>query len=83
MELLCARVRGHDRDMAWIGAGSPYGTLPNGPTPWHAVCLVGVAGRSFWILDPWSRATDQPLTLTFEEFATAWTGEVVLVGPRH
>jgi hypothetical protein len=65
------------------GLSSPHGALPHGPTPWHAVCLVGVAGRTFRILDPWSCATNQPLALTFEEFATAWTGEVVLVDPSQ
>jgi len=63
---LLARARGLD---------SPHGQL--GSTL-HAVCIVGASTRRFSVLDPWCYGTDQPISVTFEQFAAIWMGDVLL-----
>lgn len=55
------------------GAISP----PIGPP--HAVVLTGYSDTGLVFLDPWLARSHQPLTISAEQFARAWTGMFIPV----
>ncbi|XXY55094.1 hypothetical protein WME91_28590 [Sorangium sp. So ce269] len=57
-----------DRQMLSI-----YGDLGDGL---HAVVIIAVIGSFFVILDPYFPTKHQPVQVTRDDFATAWSGEV-------
>lgn len=56
---------------------SPYGDLGDGL---HAVVIIAVIGRFFVVLDPYFRKRHQPVQVSRDDFATAWSGEVEFFG---
>ena len=61
------------------GMRSPYGDLDDGL---HAVVLIAAIGSFFVVLDPYFPTKLQPVQVSRDDFATAWTGQVEFVGPE-
>ncbi|MCA9634563.1 MAG: hypothetical protein KC420_00825 [Myxococcales bacterium] len=57
---------------------SPHGSLAGGAF-YHAVLVVAADDRSIALLDPWHGPEGQPIALSHEDFASAWTGETILI----
>ncbi|WP_437896886.1 hypothetical protein [Sorangium sp. So ce124] len=58
---------------------SPYGDLGDGL---HAVVIIAASDKFFGVLDPYFPTKDQPVRVSRDDFATAWSGEVDFCGPE-
>jgi hypothetical protein len=58
---------------------SQYGDL-DGPS--HAVVIIAAKNSFFVVLDPYFATEYQPVQVSRDDFATAWTGQVEFVGPK-
>jgi hypothetical protein len=90
-DVLAARVRFGElaivtvTGQAWMDLArdrkmrSPYGDLDRHA---HALVIIAVKGRFFVVLDPYFPTKYQPVQVSRDDFATAWTGQVEFVGPE-